>query len=221
MEREGWQLEDISDCGSDIDTTIAKRKRVDKLSGNHCRKKRTSKGRKRVDDAVTNINKKSVAGQALLKMSAASRSDVSGELDKTLSKAVNKKVKDAVLMVQYRKKCEESMVNHFIQSRFTPVEMVRARRQTIWETHGSQASLKIGEWVEVMYDYSPGTCSDGGVAVVTAVHAAVDPKDTDALLEDCQSVDVKYLMFGRTERDIPLTRITIIPIPFKQGIHRF
>ena len=56
-----------------------------------------------------------------------------------------------------------------------------------------------------MYDYQPGTCSDGGVGCIVDVEAAVDENEDEA---------VKYLMFGRVEKGIPLTRLTVIPMPF-------
>lgn len=120
-------------------------------------------------------------------------------------------------MVQYKQLCIDAAVQHLKKSRKTATEMVHARPASVWELHGSRASVRVGSWVQVIYDYSPGTCSDGGIGVVVHVTPAVDPEDADALLEDCMTVDVKYLMFGRTEQKIPLTRITIINVPFKQG----
>ena len=46
------------------------------------------------------------------------------------------------------------------------------------------------------------------------VHEATDPNDTEPSLDDSQKIDVKYLLDGRTERYVNLTRITVIPMPF-------
>jgi hypothetical protein len=32
------------------------------------------------------------------------------------------------------------------------------------------ATCNVGDWVEVMYDFSPGVCSEGGTGVVIAKH---------------------------------------------------
>jgi hypothetical protein len=45
--------------------------------------------------------------------------------------------------------------------------MVHVARKTIWEEQKELADVKIGDWVEVMYEYLPGTCSDGGIDVIT------------------------------------------------------
>ena len=47
-----------------------------------------------------------------------------------------------------------------------------------------------------------------------AVHEATDPNDTEPSLDDSQKTDVKYLLDGRTERYVNLTRIIVIPMPF-------
>ncbi len=45
--------------------------------------------------------------------------------------------------------------------------MVHIARKTVWEEQKDLAEVKIGDWVEVMYDYIPGTCSDGSIGVIT------------------------------------------------------
>jgi hypothetical protein len=37
-------------------------------------------------------------------------------------------------------------------------EMVHVTRKSIWEEQELLANVKIGDWVEVSYDYLPGTC---------------------------------------------------------------
>ena len=95
--------------------------------------------------------------------------------------------------------------------------MIHRRKKSVWEEKGSMAKLSVGVWVNVMYDYQPGTCSDGGVGCIVHVERAIDETDDEAPVEDSQKVTVKYLMFGRVEKDIPLTRITVIPMPFKDA----
>ena len=40
---------------------------------------------------------------------------------------------------------------------------------------------------------------------------------TKQLFDESQKLTVKYLMFGRIEKDITLTRVTVIPMPFKEA----
>jgi len=47
------------------------------------------------------------------------------------------------------------------------------------------------------------------------VHEAVHPSEHNEPVDDAVHLKVKYLMLGRTEREIPLARVTIIPMPFK------
>ncbi len=64
------------------------------------------------------------------------------------------------------------------------------------------AILRVGVWVEVEHDYSPGHNSGGGVGVIVAV------------TEDfCK---VKYVVSGCYERFVPARRLTTIPMPFKE-----
>ena len=72
------------------------------------------------------------------------------------------------------------------------------------ETHFEKIqSTSVGEWVEVASDYSPGMCSAGGIAVVTAV-------------EDGNLTNVKYVLDGRSEKFITIDRLTTIPMPYRR-----
>jgi hypothetical protein len=62
--------------------------------------------------------------------------------------------------------------------------------------------------VEVLYDYAPGTCSDGGVGTIMAI-------DEDA--EGKQSCRVSYVLDKRIETGIALKRITVTMMPYKDG----
>jgi len=72
----------------------------------------------------------------------------------------------------------------------------------------------VGEWVEILHEYAPGVCSDGGVGCILEVHQAVDPSESEPALADAMTIDVKYLLDGRVEKRINLARITVIPMPF-------
>ena len=120
--------------------------------------------------------------------------------------------------MEYTEICAEATKTRLQSFQLTDASlMVHKRSKTAWEEKGSKGKLSIGVWVNVSYDYQPGTCSDGGVGCIVGVEAAVDETDDEAAVDDAQKLTVKYLMFGRTEKDINLTRVTVIPMPFKEG----
>ena len=61
--------------------------------------------------------------------------------------------------------------------------------------------LTVGDWVEVTHDFSPGHNSGGGVGVITEVV-------TNLCL-------VRYIVDGHIEKLIPITRLTMIPMPYR------
>jgi len=120
--------------------------------------------------------------------------------------------------VEYTEICAEATKSRLQSFKLSDASvMVHQRSKTAWEEKGSIGKLCIGVWVNVMYDYQPGTCSDGGVGCVIGVEGAVDETDDEAAVDDAQKLTVKYLMFGRIEKDITLTRVTVIPMPFKEA----
>jgi hypothetical protein len=64
------------------------------------------------------------------------------------------------------------------------------------------AGLTVGDWVEIEHDFSPGTNSGGGVAIITEIVQ--------------QFSHVKYILDGHTEKFIPIKRLTCIPMPFRR-----
>jgi hypothetical protein len=91
--------------------------------------------------------------------------------------------------------------------------MVHDRRKTIFEEEGINAVVKAGDWVQIESDYSPGVCSDGGVACVTAVHCGEEQCPLVPERKIVLEVDVHYLIYGRRERGVPVSRLTVIPCP--------
>ena len=64
------------------------------------------------------------------------------------------------------------------------------------------AGLTVGDWVEVSHDFSPGHNSGGGVGVITEVVKNL-----------CH---VRYVVDGHAEKYIPITRLTMIPMPYRR-----
>ncbi len=69
---------------------------------------------------------------------------------------------------------------------------------------------KVGDWVEVTYEYAPGTCSDGGVASIMAI----DKDDSGRAI-----CTVSYIIDSRIEKFVDQSRITvtITGIPYKDS----
>ncbi len=66
----------------------------------------------------------------------------------------------------------------------------------------------MGDWVEVLYEYAPGTCSDGGIGTVRSIDDDGDGK---------QWCSVAYVLDKRIETGIDLSRITVTIMPYKDA----
>jgi hypothetical protein len=64
----------------------------------------------------------------------------------------------------------------------------------------------VGDWVEVLYEYGPGTCSDGGVGTVAAIETTEEGKIY---------CTVGYVLDKRIETGIDSSRITVTIMPYK------
>jgi hypothetical protein len=62
--------------------------------------------------------------------------------------------------------------------------------------------LIVGDWVDVTYDFSPGHNSSGGVGVIIEIVQHLS--------------NVRYVVDSHVEKYIPLTRLTMIPMPFRR-----
>ena len=62
--------------------------------------------------------------------------------------------------------------------------------------------LTVGDWVEVMHDFSPGNNSGGGVGVIIEIVEKFS--------------HVRYIVDSHVEKFVPLTRLTMIPMPYRR-----
>ena len=69
----------------------------------------------------------------------------------------------------------------------------------------------------MMEGYSIGRCSEGGIGSIKVVHRGVEGNNVnaDVTTEECSRVDVTYVLTGCVEKNIPLTRLTAVPFPWK------
>ena len=159
---------------------------------------------------------KTVAGKHFVDMDADKRAMVEDHVDVSLMKDIRSKVKSSVIQVEYADRCKAALVKHLTETQSRVEDMVHAKVKTVWERFGALATLRVGEWVDVQYEYCPGVTSDGGVGAIVNINDPVDRDEGDPTIEGAQTVDVLYLLGGRTEKRITLTRITVIPMPFMQ-----
>jgi hypothetical protein len=106
---------------------------------------------------------KSVARTTLNGMSDSNKLEVDKEINKSLKKKINKEVKDTILDIAHRELLDELLMKHLTFSVAPVKEMVHYLKPTMQELMGTNNAIKVGDWCEVLYDYAPGTCSDGGV----------------------------------------------------------
>ena len=62
--------------------------------------------------------------------------------------------------------------------------------------------LTVGDWVDVLHDFSAGHNSGGGVGVIIEIIGNLS--------------NVRYIVDSHVEKLIPLTRLTTIPMPYRR-----
>jgi hypothetical protein len=148
----------------------------------------------------------SIAGQALDALSSEDKQVVKDKISKTLKKAINKNVKDVVLDVAHKEVLDRMNMENLTLSVVPITSMVHELKPTMLQLEDSDRAIKVGDYVEVLYEYAPGTCSDGGVGVIAAIHEDEGGKKT---------VTVGYVLDKRIEKGIDVSRITVTMMPFK------
>ncbi len=91
-------------------------------------------------------------------------------LNKGAAKGLKGLVKNTLLDTQYKKLIEDKMRQHLIDSRTPQASMVHCVPKFATAITSDPKFLSVGEWVEVDSDRTPGYNSEGGIAVIIAVH---------------------------------------------------
>jgi hypothetical protein len=149
---------------------------------------------------------KSIARTTLEVMSASHKHEVDLKIKNSLKKKINQEVKGTILDIAHRELLDELLMKHLALSVEPAENMVHCLKPTMQELMGTIHEIKVGDWVEVQYDYAPGTCSDGGVGTIMAI-------DEDA--EGKRSCRVSYILDKRIETRIAFNRITVTMMPYK------
>jgi hypothetical protein len=122
-------------------------------------------------------------------------------------------VKQAIIEEKYATKVKDMFKEHLQKQNITAAEMIHHTPRTIWEERALLSTVSVGDGVEVAYDYMPGTCSDGGIGVITSLINLHD--DSDLREPDKLYATVKYIIGGRVEHSIEMNRLTVVRMPFK------
>jgi hypothetical protein len=112
---------------------------------------------------------KSIARVTLASMSDANKEAVDDQIQKTLKGKINREVKGTVLNIAHRELLELKNVEHLTKSVVDCCDMIHHLKPRMDELLRTDHALKVGDWVEVMCEYAPGTCSDGGVGEIMEI----------------------------------------------------
>jgi hypothetical protein len=96
-------------------------------------------------------------------LSAGAKSAVDATINKTLKKKINKEVKNTIVDVAHREILDIMNCAHLTKSVAPAAKMVHLLKPNMLSLMGTIHAIKVGDWVEVQYEYAPGTCSDGGI----------------------------------------------------------
>ncbi len=149
---------------------------------------------------------KSVARITLAGMNEQDKLAVDKQIEKTLKAKINKEVKGTILDVAHRELLEKMNVEHLTNSVPEQHEMIHVLKPTLAALLQTEHAIKVGDWVEVLYEYAPGTCSDGGVGSIVKIEYDAD---------DRAWCTVSYVLDKRVESGIHQNRITVTIMPFK------
>jgi hypothetical protein len=110
-----------------------------------------------------------VARATLKGMTQSNLNAVEKTIGKKLKVNLNKEVKDAILDVAHCEELFKLNCQHRTQCVLPVVEMIHKSKPTMDKLIGTAHGIKVGSWVEVLYEYAPGICLDGGVGEVFAI----------------------------------------------------
>ena len=75
-----------------------------------------------------------------------------------------------MLDVAHKDFLEEMNAKHLTLSVVPVASMVHQLKPTMLQLEDSERAIKVGDYVEVLYECAPGTCSDGGVGTIMEIH---------------------------------------------------
>ncbi len=139
-------------------------------------------------------------------MSADNKAAVDVQIEKTMKGKINREVKATILNVAHRELLELKNIEHLTNSVVESGEMIHPLKPTMEALLRTDHAMKVGGWVEVLCEYAPGICSDGGVGEIMKI-----------IRDDQDRVwcTVCYVRDKRIENGIDPKRITVTIMPWK------
>jgi hypothetical protein len=74
---------------------------------------------------------------------------------------LNKEVKSTILDVTHREQLNLMNMEYHAKNVRPVVDMQHKLKPTLEKLMGATHATKVDDWVEVLYEYAHGTCSDG------------------------------------------------------------
>ena len=168
--------------------------------------KKIKKGKLSLPQCIDLTGAKSVSRQQLQGMSKSNLEAVDRQIGKKVKATLNKHVKDAIVDVAHSEELSKLNCEHRSKAVQPVSAMIHKTKETMDKLIGTAYAICVGSWVEVLYEYAPGLCSDGGVGEVFAIRL---DRAGEAWC------DVSYVLDKRIEKDVHQSRITVTVMPYK------
>jgi len=123
-----------------------------------------------VQSVLQNFNESTEYGKKFRDLNSEEQEAEVEILNKAAVKGLKSLVKNTLLDTQYTKLIEDKMRQHLMDSRTPQASMVHCVQKMATAITSDPKFLSVGEWVEVDADRTPGYNSEGGIAVIIAVH---------------------------------------------------
>ena len=149
-----------------------------------------------------------IARRTLDEMSDNKKSALEKTIGSTLLTKLNKSVRDAILDEAHCELLAKLNCEHRAKNVVPVSAMQHPLKPTMENLLGTAHALKVGDWVEVLYTYSPGLCSDGGIGEIYEIKYGEDGK---------ARCNVSYIIDRRIELDIDPSRLTVTIMPYKDN----
>jgi hypothetical protein len=170
--------------------------------------KRLEKSSLSLPQCIDLTGPKSIARQTMEGMDEDSLMAVDKRIKTKVKATLNNEVKAALLDEKHRQLLA-TMNCEYRTKAVAPVNaMVHKLKPTLGKLLGTQHAIKVRDWVEVLYEYAPGTCSDGGIGEIFQNWMKL------ALITWC---DVAYVLDHCIEKYINQSRITVTMMPYKDA----
>ncbi len=152
-----------------------------------------------LSDCIDLTGKSSVARKTHDGMTASNKRDAEDKIANTLQTKINKEVKSTLLDVAHRDKLRQLNCEYLTRSVVPASKMVHNLKPTMEKLMGTHHAIKVGDYVEVLCEYAPGTCSDGGIGFIGKMETGED---------GIVYSTVSYVLDSRIETRIESYRIT-------------